>query len=232
MDINLAMLIMGCVMIIVGIVKTIIPVKFNEGIFGKIEGKAENYAAAMRTNIGAALIGMGVILLLNRNGFDANESKALVFSVGVALSIFLLSIILAYFRKFTTNIPVPPLVILGSLVIIGFTSSSGTALNVNEITLDATKVDPDHYKVEFENDQVRMVRINYGPNEKSIMHEHIPGAVVFLTDGEGKMTFPDGSQIDNRFEAGTVGWEPGGKHLPENTSDKAHELILVELKKN
>ena len=77
-----------------------------------------------------------------------------------------------------------------------------------------------------------MVRIKYGPNEKSVMHEHIPGAVVFLTDGEGKMTFPDGEQIDNRFKAGTVGWEPGGKHLPENTSDNAHELILVELKKN
>ena len=92
MEIKLAMLIMGCVMIIVGIVKTIIPVKFNEGIFGKIEGKAENYAAAMRTNIGASLIGMGVILLLNRNVYNANESKALIFSVGVALSIFLLSV--------------------------------------------------------------------------------------------------------------------------------------------
>ena len=233
MEINLSMLIMGSVMIIVGVVKNIIPVKFNESIFGKIEGKAENYAAAMRTNIGASLIGMGVILLLNRNVYNANESKALIFSVGVALSIFLLSVILAYFRKFTTNIPVPPLVILGSLIIIAFTSSSGTEVaNVNEITLDATKVDPKHYKVEFENDQVRMVRIKYGPNEKSVMHEHVSGAVVFLTDGEGKMTFPDGEQIDNRFEAGTVGWAPGGKHLPENTSDKAHELILVELKQN
>ena len=130
---------------------------------------------------------MGVILLLNRNVYNANESKALIFSVGVALSIFLLSVILAYFRKFTTNIPVPPLVILGSLIIIAFTSSSGTEVaNVNEITLDATKVDPKHYKVEFENDQVRMVRIKYGPNEKSGMHEHVSGAVVFLRMARAK----------------------------------------------
>ena len=48
---KLAMFIMGSVLIIVGVVKNVIPVKFNEGIFGKIEGEAENFAAAMRTNL-------------------------------------------------------------------------------------------------------------------------------------------------------------------------------------
>ena len=95
---------------------------------------------------------------------------------------------------------------------------------------DATKVDPKHYKVEFENDQVRVVRISYGPHEKSVMHEHAPGVLVFLTDGEGIMTFPDGRKEDSSFEAGKVGWESGVKHLPENTGDYPHELILVELK--
>ncbi|MDH3268599.1 MAG: hypothetical protein OEM46_07060, partial [Ignavibacteria bacterium] len=37
---------------------------------------------------------------------------------------------------------------------------------------DATVVDPDHYKVEFENDEVRVLRINYDPGEKSAMHSH------------------------------------------------------------
>ena len=74
---------------------------------------------------------------------------------------------------------------------------------------DATKVDPKHYKVEFENDQVRVVRISYGPHEKSVMHEHAPGVLVFLTDGKGIMTFPDGKKVDSSFEAGKVGWESG-----------------------
>ncbi|MED5426851.1 MAG: hypothetical protein VX586_03180, partial [Candidatus Neomarinimicrobiota bacterium] len=141
MEINLALLIMGSVLIIVGSVMNIIPVKFNEGIFGKIESDAVNAAAAMRTNIGSSLIAIGVITLLNRNVHDANESKALVFSIGVALSIFLLSIVLAYFRKFTKNIPIPPIVILGSLIIIAFYSSSDSQVsNMNEITLDAAKL--------------------------------------------------------------------------------------------
>ncbi len=45
------------------------------------------------------------------------------------------------------------------------------------------------------------------------------------------MTFPDGRKEDSSFEAGKVGWESGVKHLPENTGDYPHELILVELKR-
>ena len=77
---------------------------------------------------------------------------------------------------------------------------------------------------------MRVVRISYGPHEKSVMHEHAPGVLVFLTDGKGIMTFPDGKKVDSSFEAGKVGWESGVKHLPENTGDYPHELILVELK--
>ena len=95
---------------------------------------------------------------------------------------------------------------------------------------DAVKVDPKHYKVEFENDQVRVLRITYGPKEKSVMHEHPPNVAIFLTDGQARFTLPDGSTQDAAMEAGTTQWDPGGKHLPENTGDKPFELIVVELK--
>jgi hypothetical protein len=42
---------------------------------------------------------------------------------------------------------------------------------------DPVAVDPQHYKVEMENDQVRALRITYGPHEKSVMHGH-PAAVL------------------------------------------------------
>jgi quercetin dioxygenase-like cupin family protein len=95
---------------------------------------------------------------------------------------------------------------------------------------DPVKVDPQHYKVEFENSQVRVLRIHYGPHEKSVMHWH-PGAVaVFLTDGSGKFTFPDGHTQPVDFKAGTMQWTAAGKHLPENVGDKPFEVLLVELK--
>ncbi len=95
---------------------------------------------------------------------------------------------------------------------------------------DPVKVDPKHYKVEVENAQVRVLRIHYGPHEKSVMHGHPAGVAVFLTDSHGKFTFPDGKSEVQDSKAGQARWTPGEIHLPENLSDKPEELILVELK--
>lgn len=95
---------------------------------------------------------------------------------------------------------------------------------------DAAKVDPKHYKVVLENDQVRVLRISYGPHEKSVMHSHPPGVVVYLTDARGKFTLPGGKTQDAVTKAGTVVWTDGTTHMPENTGDKAFEVIQVELK--
>jgi beta-alanine degradation protein BauB len=96
--------------------------------------------------------------------------------------------------------------------------------------LDAVTVDPKHYKVDFENEQVRVLRISYGPGEKSVMHEHPANVAVFLSDGQGKFTFPDGKTQDAPLKAGTTMWDAGGKHLPENVGDKPFEVIVVELR--
>jgi hypothetical protein len=55
---------------------------------------------------------------------------------------------------------------------------------------DPVRVDPQHYTVEFENDQVRVLRIRYGPHEKSVMHGHPAGLAVFLADTRGKFQTP------------------------------------------
>ena len=101
----------------------------------------------------------------------------------------------------------------------------------NSFPQDATVVDPEHYKVEFENDQVRVLRITYGPMEKSVMHSHPEGVAVFLTDGNTKFTFPDGKTQDIKVEAGQVIWSPETEHQPENTGKEPFEVIQIELKK-
>ena len=95
---------------------------------------------------------------------------------------------------------------------------------------DPVKVDAKHYKVEFENAQVRVLRIHYGPKEKSVMHSHPAGVAVFLTEGKIKFTLPGGKTQDMTVNAGAAQLTDAGAHLPENTGDKAFELILVELK--
>jgi len=95
---------------------------------------------------------------------------------------------------------------------------------------DPTQVDAKHYKVAFENDQVRILRITYGPHEKSVMHEHPNSIAVFLVDGHIRFTSPDGKTQDVNVKAGDSRWNPGGKHLPENMGDKPFEVVLVEMK--
>lgn len=95
---------------------------------------------------------------------------------------------------------------------------------------DPVKVDAKHYKVEFENDAVRVLRIQYGPGEKSVMHSHPASVAIYLTDIEVTMTYPDGKTEVLKGKAGGVQENPAGTHLPHNAGTKAIELILVELK--
>src|SRR5450755_4496004 len=100
-----------------------------------------------------------------------------------------------------------------------------------KIALDPVKVDPKHYKVVIDNDQVRVLRAKYGPHEKSVMHEHPASVAVFMSDSHIKFTLPDGTSQDINSKAHDATWADAGKHLPENTGDKATEVIVIELKK-
>ncbi len=91
-------------------------------------------------------------------------------------------------------------------------------------------VDPDHYKLEFENEQVRVLRITYGPGEKSIMHRHPESVAVFLTEQKVKFGAPDGTEQEDSGEPGETSWSEAEQHLPENIGDQPMELILVEVK--
>ncbi len=95
---------------------------------------------------------------------------------------------------------------------------------------DAAKVDPKHYTVISENDQVRILKAHYGPHEKSVMHSHPAGVAVFLTDINGKFTFPDGKTQNANGKAGEAQYTPAVTHLPENMGDKPFEVIIVEMK--
>ena len=96
---------------------------------------------------------------------------------------------------------------------------------------DPVRTDPNHYKVEMENDQVRVLRVKYGPHEKSVMHSHPATVAVFLTDGHYRFTYPDGRTEEIRTQAGQVQHFAAFQHNAENLSAQPFELIAIELKK-
>ena len=73
---------------------------------------------------------------------------------------------------------------------------------------DPVVVDSKYYKVELENERVRVLRIKYGPHEKSAMHSHPALIAVFVTDGHSRFTYPDGKTEEVKAKAGQVVYFP------------------------
>jgi quercetin dioxygenase-like cupin family protein len=97
--------------------------------------------------------------------------------------------------------------------------------------LDPVKVDPSDYKVQFENSQVRVVRVKIGAHQKVPLHEHVLNrAIVYLTDQNGSMTTPDGKTETAQHKAGEVSWGGPTTHREENLRDGPFEAVVVEFK--
>jgi len=105
------------------------------------------------------------------------------------------------------------------------------ACAVPALAQDPVKVDAKHYKVEFENAKVRVLRVTVAPGEKSVMHRHPDAVAIFQKGGRVRFTFPDGKTEERDITAGTTLWTPAITHQPENIGDSEFEVILVELKK-
>jgi len=97
--------------------------------------------------------------------------------------------------------------------------------------LDPVKVDGKDYKVEFENDQVRVLRVKFGPHQGAPMHEHqLNRVVVYLTDQSTRLTSPEGKVETTAHKAGEYSWGGPTKHKEENLLDTPFEGIVVEFK--
>jgi quercetin dioxygenase-like cupin family protein len=97
--------------------------------------------------------------------------------------------------------------------------------------LDPVKVDNKDYKIEFENSQVRVVRVKLAAHRKVPEHEHqLNRLVVYLTDQNASMTSSDGQTTTSQHKPGEVSWSGPAKHREENLMDKPFEAIVVELK--
>lgn len=85
-------------------------------------------------------------------------------------------------------------------------------------TLDPVAVDPQHYKVEFENEFVRVLRIHFAAGEKAPSHEHLLNRVVFYVNDQ-----PGAVADDVRISGPSI-------HTEANDSARPADRIAVELK--
>ena len=111
-------------------------------------------------------------------------------------------------------------------------------LAVTAMGQDPLKLLPQAYKLQFENDWVKVVRVHYEPREKLAAHEHTKAAsaYVYLNDG-GPVVF---NHIDKDYGAVTRPATKAGSfrvyrglqelHEVENKSDLPSDFLRVEFK--
>lgn len=111
-------------------------------------------------------------------------------------------------------------------------------LSIAAFAQDPTKVAPDAYKTEFENEHVRVQRVHYAPRVKLPEHDHTAfgTAYVYLTDA-GPVVFKHiglayGAVSRPAVKAGSFRLYKGIKetHAVESQSDTASDFLRVEFK--
>ena len=95
---------------------------------------------------------------------------------------------------------------------------------------DPTKVEPKHYKLDFENDRVQVVTVHYGPHEKSALHDHPGGVVVSLTEAHLRFIDENGKVREVFSKPGEARWYPPFKHRVENLGDTSYEGVYIGIK--
>jgi quercetin dioxygenase-like cupin family protein len=97
--------------------------------------------------------------------------------------------------------------------------------------LDPAVSNPEHYKVVFENERVRVLEYTDAPGDRTTPHQHPDSVMYTLSSFRRRLVSGDASrQVE--LTAGTVGWLPAQEHHGENIGDTPTHVIFVELKES
>ena len=94
------------------------------------------------------------------------------------------------------------------------------------MSLDPVETNPDHYKVVFENDRVRVLEYTDRPGDDAA---RAPGQRQAHAQLAPPAADPGDQQRDVEMPAGMTGWLPAQQHAGENIGDTETHVLFVEL---
>ena len=122
METNLALTIIGSVLILVGIIFNAVPKLVNKKIMGQLPKEAVEISALFRIVLGGLAIAIGTIALYCRY-LPAEYAGHLLFSMGSGFVVVILTIVSGKLRGFDDEIPIPPIILFTLLTILAYYSS-------------------------------------------------------------------------------------------------------------
>lgn len=97
------------------------------------------------------------------------------------------------------------------------------------MSLDPVVTNPEHYKVVFENERVRVLEYTDTPGDRTTPHRH-PDSVMYTLSSFRRRLVSGDEQREVELQAGRTGWLPAQEHYGENTGDTSTHVVFVELK--
>jgi quercetin dioxygenase-like cupin family protein len=111
--------------------------------------------------------------------------------------------------------------------VVSFTAMGG-ALIVHAQNGNVQQITPN--KVEFENDQIKIIRGFLAPHQKTTVHSHPYRFGVTLTKNDLIIFSPDGKSAPSQRKAQEIFWSEPVTHQVENVSNEQMENIEIEFK--
>lgn len=95
---------------------------------------------------------------------------------------------------------------------------------------DGPRIAPSQYKVTFENEQLRCLRLTLKADEAVPMHDAADAFAICLQECHVRLMGLDGHAQDVHMEAGETRWIYGGKRSERNLNTHPMEMLLIEAK--
>lgn len=94
---------------------------------------------------------------------------------------------------------------------------------------DPVESNPEHYRVVFENDRVRVLEYRDAPGQGTAAHHH-PDSVMITASAFRRRLQSEGRQLDLDMPAFAVRWLSAQEHSGENIGATDTRAFFVELK--
>lgn len=96
---------------------------------------------------------------------------------------------------------------------------------------DIARLDSRHYRMDFENDKVRVLHAQLDAGYISPSYDTGPGTIVALTELHLRFTRTINRRTyEVHLQSGEVRWIPADTHFIQNLSRKQAEFVFVEVK--
>jgi quercetin dioxygenase-like cupin family protein len=97
------------------------------------------------------------------------------------------------------------------------------------MSMDPAVSNPQHYRVVYENERVRVLEYRDQPGDRTTPHQH-PDSLMYTLSAFRRRLVSGAEQRDVEIPAGMAGWVPAQQHSGENIGDTPTHCIFVELK--